>query len=567
MKKLTKIFFLLYTITSFDCNAQFNTLLHKKYNEKVIAINEFYLVNMRLSPSQAEQKAEKLRLFGKKNKDISLELEADLYLAYYNITNKIGGEKKYLSDIIRVEKLGNSLGVFDIEARAVKVLQNYYWYEKKNYEIAFDYALKLDRLLKTTNAREFPDLPEYYYIIGGCYYLFRDYSTAIKYFKETLKSPETSFNWRSRWSAANTMGLCYTKLNKLDSSNVIFRNAAASKFLSRDSLQYTISMGNIGNNLYRKGKFEEAMRLLKDDFSNALKYQDYGLAAGAMIPIADIYIYEGKMNEAWKLLQQADFYIKKSVQHERYEKLYPVISRWYDKQGMTAEAVKYKDSAISAVENNNNTFSGLMILRVQQKLAKQKLENAEWNLRESKRSQIIKTTAFVLFILIIIIFALLYYTYMKRIYNQKKRLKEAELKYTESQLTNAKSKIDSFLKEIDNKNNLISQLQQIDNSKQNLEVIEKIKKTALLTDEDWSKFRISFELIHPGYIDRLKNKFPNITPAEIRMMVLSRLSLTHKEIANILGISAQSSRVTWHRLRKKLNIDDKISLLELSKEI
>jgi tetratricopeptide (TPR) repeat protein len=496
-----------------------------------------------------------------------LQLEADLYLAYYHVFHKIGSEKEQINGVINIEKLGKKFSVFDIQARAIKVLQNYYWYDKKNYEAGFDYALKLDRLLKTTNARDFPDLPEYYDIIGNCYYLFRDYKTAIKYFKNTINTSETSFNWKPRWAAANTLGLCYMKLNKIDSSDYYFKKATQSKFLNKDSIQYSISMGNIANNLYKKGKFEAAEPLFWSDISNALKNKDYGLAAGAMIPLADIFINQGKMEKAWELLQKSENFIRKTGQNERNENLYPVISRWYDKQGMQEKAIRYRDSAIIAVNNNNNTFSTLMVLRVQQKVDRQKLEQTELQLEEANRNRKIKTIAFILFIIVVLAFILLYYRYMKRIYKEKQRANEAELSFSEAQLDNAQQKIDSFLKEIENKNTLISKLQNIDYSATNNMAIEEIKKAAILTDEDWENFRQSFEQIYPGYIERLRTKYSHITPAEIRIVVLSRLNLSHKEIANILGISAQSSRVTWHRLKKKLDINEHISLYDLSMEI
>ncbi len=547
--------------------AQFDNMLHKKYSEKVIEINDFYRQNINLQPASAQEKSKELKQFGKKNNDLSLQLEADLYLAYYHIFHKIGSEKDQINGVINIEKLGKKFSVFDIQARAVKVLQNYYWYDKKNYEAGFDYALKLDRLLKTTNAKDFPDLPEYYDIIGNCYYLFRDYNTAIKYFKNTLHASETSFNWKPRWSAANTLGLCYMKLNKIDSSDYYFKKATQSKFLNKDSIQYSISMGNIANNLYKKGKFKEAEPLFWNDISNALKNKDYGLAAGAMMPLADIFINQGKMEKAWELLQKSESFIRKTGQNERYENFYPVISRWYDKQGMQEKAIRYRDSAVIAVNNNNNTFSTLMVLRVQQKVARQKLEQTELKLEEANRNRKIKTMAFILFTIVVFAFILLYYKYMKRIYKEKQRANEAELSFSEAQLDNAQQKIDSFLKEIENKNTLISKLQNIDYSATNNMAIEEIKKAAILTDEDWEKFRQSFEQIYPGYIERLRTKYSHITPAEIRIVVLSRLNLSHKEIANILGISAQSSRVTWHRLKKKLDINEHISLYDLSMEI
>lgn len=431
---------------------------------------------------------------------------------------------------------------------------------KKNYEIGFEYGLKLDQILKKTNAKNFPDLADFYCAIGSGYYLFRDYHTAIKYYKKVIDIPETSFNWKSRWSAANTLGLCYQKLNHTDSSDYYFKKAVASGFIEKKSFHYSISMGNIGYNRYRNGKFEEAKPLLRNDVSNAVKEKDYGLAVGSLIPLADIYIYEKKHAEAWKLLQEARMYIEKSGQKERYENLFPVISHWYDTQGIKEKAVLYKDSAIIATNNNNNIFSGLMLLRVQQKIDRDKLEQTERNTK-------IKTILLLVFLAVIVVFGLLYYAYLKKIYKEKEKTKEAELKFSEEQLENAKKEISSFLKEIEDKNQLIAQLQYIDDSAQNSTAIEKIRKMAILTEEDWEKFRLAFEHINPGYIERLKTKFPNITPAEIRIIVLSRLNLSHKEIANILGISAQSSRVTWHRLRKKLNINDDVSLHKLSLEV
>lgn len=470
--KLRKFFLAFFLFVAFSCPAQFEDLLHKKYSDKVKEINNFYKENMPLSYPEAQKKSIALKSFAQKNKDLSLELEAEIYLAYYCIFRHIGSEKEQVDRVLKIAERGKKEKIFDIEARAVKVLRDYYWYDKKNYEIGFEYGLKLDRILKKTNARNFPDLAEYYCIIGSGYYLFRDYHTSIKYYKKVLEISPNRFNWKSLWSAANTLGLCYQKINKPDSSNYYLQKAAASPFISKNSIQYTISMGNIGYNLYRSGKFLEAEPLLKNDISNAEKEEDYGLAAGSMIPLADIYIYQGKINEAGNLLKKSEAYILRSGQKERYEKLYPVISHWYEIQGMKTVAIQYKDSAIIATNNNNNTFSGLMILRVQQKIDRQKLEEEEKNRK-------IKTNLFFIFLALICVFAILYYFYQKKIYNEKNKTKEAELKFSLEKLENAKQEINNFLKEIENKNRLIGQLQYIENSAQNSAAIEEIKRSVI----------------------------------------------------------------------------------------
>lgn len=564
---LKNLLLLSVSFLSICLSGQYNQLLAKKYADKIIEINDFYGENINLSYPAAKEKYESLKLFGEKNKDISLQLEAELYLAYYKIHHRIGTEQEQVTAVIRVKNLGRNKGILDIEARALKVLRDHYWYDKENYELGFEYGLKLNTILEQTNAKDFPDLPEYYNDIASSYYLFRDYHSTIKYDKKTLSTSENSFNWKAIWSAANTIGLSYQKLNKTDSSNYYFRKAADSDFFDETSIYYTISMGNIGYNLYRQGNFTEAVPLLQNDISNAEKIEDFGLAVGSLIPLADIFIYQNKLSEAQKLLKTARLYIQKSGQTERKENLYPVLAHWFSAKGMNETAIKYKDSTVIAMNDNSNKFSGLMLLRVQQKIDAQKLETTRQKMIQSEKDYKLKTILFLVFLGIIIAFSLLYYSYIKKIFREKNRTKEAELKFSSEKLKNANQTIHNFLREIENKNRLIEQLQKIDDSAQNYSTIEEIKKTAILTEEDWKRFKEAFERINPGYVDRLKDKIHGITPAEIRIMVLSKLKLSHKEIAGILGISPQSSRVTWHRLKKKINLEDNISLEDLAGDI
>jgi tetratricopeptide (TPR) repeat protein/DNA-binding CsgD family transcriptional regulator len=88
------------------------------------------------------------------------------------------------------------------------------------------------------------------------------------------------------------------------------------------------------------------------------------------------------------------------------------------------------------------------------------------------------------------------------------------------------------------------------------ELINTIRKSVLLTDTQWEEFKHAFEKLHPGYLYRLSQKMPELTPAEIRFIVLSRLSLSNKEMAAMLGVSTDAMRVNKHRLMKKMNIQN-----------
>ena len=72
-----------------------------------------------------------------------------------------------------------------------------------------------------------------------------------------------------------------------------------------------------------------------------------------------------------------------------------------------------------------------------------------------------------------------------------------------------------------------------------------------------------FEKVHSGYLYRVKEKIPGLTPAETRLMALVKLQLSTKEMAAVLGISPNSVRSTWSRLRKKLNLPEEGTMEEL----
>jgi DNA-binding CsgD family transcriptional regulator len=82
----------------------------------------------------------------------------------------------------------------------------------------------------------------------------------------------------------------------------------------------------------------------------------------------------------------------------------------------------------------------------------------------------------------------------------------------------------------------------------------------ILTDEDWNIFREGFEKTYPKYQHRLRNAFPELTPAEERLFLLLKLNLGRKEIADLLGLSVGSIKKSRTRLRKRLQLESEDSL-------
>lgn len=97
--------------------------------------------------------------------------------------------------------------------------------------------------------------------------------------------------------------------------------------------------------------------------------------------------------------------------------------------------------------------------------------------------------------------------------------------------------------------------------------IEHLINYSFNLDEDWEEFKLYFEEIHTGFFEMLKNRYPDLTPNELRLSALVKLNLTIKEIATIMGISPDSVKTARYRLRKKLGMETEENLTAFMMDI
>lgn len=93
--------------------------------------------------------------------------------------------------------------------------------------------------------------------------------------------------------------------------------------------------------------------------------------------------------------------------------------------------------------------------------------------------------------------------------------------------------------------------------KQLQEAVEGLKK-----HKDWGHFMLQFDAIYPGLTQRIAQKHPDLTPTDLRMLVLSRLGLSLDEIAGFMSISLESAKKARYRTRKRLGLPSQESLMQ-----
>ena len=87
---------------------------------------------------------------------------------------------------------------------------------------------------------------------------------------------------------------------------------------------------------------------------------------------------------------------------------------------------------------------------------------------------------------------------------------------------------------------------------QELTGIKSLLQSSLYLDEDWSKFKLHFEQVHPRFFEDLQVNYPTLTKNEQRLYCYFHINLSTKEIAALLNIDPASVRRAKTRLFKKI---------------
>jgi len=209
---------------------------------------------------------------------------------------------------------------------------------------------------------------------------------------------------------------------------------------------------------------------------------------------------------------------------------------------------------------------------------------------ESNRKSIITGSAIVISLLTLILaFVLVNRQHLKRkkdkmlfeknlvLSEKEKDLLKLEKQHVEDELKNAKTVLDEYIQNMAEKNKLLEEfkvdmeklkdIKDKERDKERIEKLEYLNKATILTDGDWNKFKYLFEHVHKDFFKRLKEKLPDLTQAEIRLVSLTKLSIGTKQMAGILGVSFDTIKVSRHRLRKKLGLSEGYSLEDIANSI
>lgn len=99
-------------------------------------------------------------------------------------------------------------------------------------------------------------------------------------------------------------------------------------------------------------------------------------------------------------------------------------------------------------------------------------------------------------------------------------------------------------------------------SEDQLKRILKVIEDAATDERDWNVFEVSFNETHENFFKKLKARFPELVPNDLKLCAYLRMNMNSKEIAGLLNITLRGVEIRRYRLRKKLNLDQSQNLTE-----
>lgn len=418
---------------------------------------------------------------------------------------------------------------------------------------------------------------DFYLPAGGLYdmgfslYHTRQFEKSIRAGLQALRAtpdthymPDDTLNNYQQMLQWNTIGLAYHKINKPDSAFLAFDQAARIARLLNHQFWSAIVDGNKGDVYYSLGKYDSAYTLLERDYNISLKENQFDNAANSLQWIARIDLHKGqsalaleKLNTARKLLQRMPQPTHLSNVYYGYSQVYTALGR-ADSVNTYLQLYLHLHDSLQAEITKSQTDILQMQIDNQSQIQTIKALNRQ-------KSTIARTRNYT--IIIVLLLGVVGYLWLNRL-RLKMQMRQREAlegqRIAESEAKIAISQLDEFRQHLLEKNNLIEQLQSVqeskDNSSDQLKTMSDLTHHLILNEDDWLRFKELFDSVYPGFFISLRNTVPDITQAEQRMAALSKLKLTAREAANLLGVSPNTVYTTRRRLRQRLGLEQDADL-------
>ena len=422
-------------------------------------------------------------------------------------------------------------------------------------------------------------------MVSLSYYHYNDFENALKLALRTDRT-FTEKNYVYVFNA-NLIGMCYLQMGQYDSARFYFQHVSENaKAMTNESAWKGIALGNIGNTYFFQNNFEKAISYLSQAIPLTIDGKVFDNTVGFASNLSDIFQRQNKLRDAKKFLDISLNSAQITCDDKDYFVAHTTAASYYRFTNSPALSLLHSDSAVFfnsklAAQKDLNTK-----YKIEMAVENEKVKEKEKSFANEKERQLLLRNAIIAFFVLLMVISLLLYNRAQLKNKSRQQQLIAEKKIAENELKSAAGQLNAFTQSIREKNEFIEKAsQEIERVNMELKLVKNkqpdlvtlaetdsnslrlLQNSVILTDEDWKNFITLFEKVHQNFFIRLKEKLPGLSPAETRFTALTRLKLSTKEMANMLGVSTEAIRQIRSRLKKKLNPGGEEGMEELVEKI
>ncbi len=461
------------------------------------------------------------------------------------------------------EKSGFKSGI--ITARSITAIV---YFDLGNYPVAMKKNLAALKLCEEVGNKN--GIATIYNNIGNIYRNQHDNDAALENHFAALKIREELGN--KGGVAMSYINIATIYRDKGDYAEALKKNFAALAICEaiEDKRGISISYNNTGNIYIDMGDYEKALQMHLAVWNISREQDKKGDEALACYNIGNTY---NKMNNP----TEAKKWLKRGLELGEETGMASSIQAAYSGLAISDSLLKNYRSSLENykmfIVYRDSLFNEENLKKIIQAGVQYEFDKKS-ALAKAEQEKKIATTRlqFGIFSLIIFLVALMGFSlfYITRLRKKKERqillanqqITELEKQKLEAELEQAQEHVQQFLKQLNTKNELIDKVS-LELEKLNDQYVQEkgaldhtlsaLRDARILTDDDWSSFLSGFNRLYPRFAMIIKDQYPGITLSELRYLMLTKIGMTHKEMAGMLGVSFDTIRVTWNRVRKKLD--------------
>lgn len=436
-----------------------------------------------------------------------------------------------------------------------------YFHLQKDYYPAFRHFGQAFDLLRRLPDDAFPDRAAAVYKLARASYDFLDYEKAIEVGRAIHRwQPAGPLNPSHAFNAC-MLGMAFFHRRQLDSARAYFEwGLRRLPFEGLDNDAWVgIFSGDLGRVLAAQGQREAAVLNLKKgiDYTTRTRLWDNVAPFGACL--ARLYLETGQTGPAGHYARLAHAAARRDGSAEWLHETHQTLAAYHRRTSRADLALAHADSATAASDRWRAETDVTLKHRAEMTLEAERHEAREVALQREKDRQVLVRNGLIGFLLLGAVIAWLLHNRQRVAARHRHEQARAAQARSDTELRQARAQLDQYLQHLCEKNDLIERL-----SGKLTEVADPAAQTArhdriatlldsvILTEADWQRFRQVFEQVYPGFFERLRTTHPDLTPAEVRLLALSKLSILPTDMGLMLGVSTESLRKARYRLRRKL---------------